>query len=277
MKRVILGMTFTLGFFAFGVSAQEAPTLFWQSGGESVPIGSNLAEIELPEGFVYLGSDSTQEFLELNENPTSGMELLTIASRSGEESWFVIFRFEEIGYVEDSGGADLDADALLASLRRGTKEANKERQRRGWAPLEIIGWNEEPHYDLSTNNLTWATVNRQEDRDIINRQIRLLGRRGVMSAILVCNPEECGSASQAIDGLLEGFHYLPGNRYAEFLPGQDTMAKIGLAALIAGGAAAAVKVGLFQKFWKLIVGGGVAVFAALASRFRRKKVKSVST
>jgi len=54
-----------------------------------------------------------------------------------------------------------------------------------------------------------------------------------------------------------------GQRYAEFRPG-DKIAEYGLAALITGGAAAvALKTGLFQKFWKLIVLGFVALAGAL--------------
>jgi uncharacterized membrane-anchored protein len=76
---------------------------------------------------------------------------------------------------------------------------------------------------------------------------------------------------------LGGFSYLPGQRYAEYKPG-DKVAKYGLAALITGGAAAiAVKTGFWKVIvsglvagWKFIVAGAVALWGAISRLFKRK-------
>ena len=56
----------------------------------------------------------------------------------------MLFEFSDVGYVKDDEKDKLDADKLLASIKRGTAEANKERVRAGNPPLEIVGWEVPP-------------------------------------------------------------------------------------------------------------------------------------
>lgn len=87
-----------------------------------------------------------------------------------------------------------------------------------------------------------------------------------MSAVLVADSEQLTVLKPELAGIISSFSYKKGSRYAEFVQG-DKLAKIGLAALIAGGAGAvAVKLGLFQalaKFWKVLVVGILAFFGAI--------------
>ena len=71
------------------------------------------------------------------------------------------------------------------------------------------------------------------------------------------------------DGMVGGFTYSPGYKYAEWRSG-DKVAAYGLTALVAGGAGVAlVKSGLLVKFWKLIVIGFAAVFGMLKRLWSR--------
>jgi uncharacterized membrane-anchored protein len=93
-----------------------------------------------------------------------------------------------------------------------------------------------------------------------------------MEVNLVIEPEKLGAALPEYQALLQNYSYKQGQRYAEYREG-DKLAKYGLAALIAGGAAAvAVKTGLFaslillfKKAWKLVA---VAI-AAVVAWFKR--------
>ncbi|MDJ0851135.1 MAG: DUF2167 domain-containing protein [Myxococcota bacterium] len=251
---------------------EPPPQLGWVRGPGTAPIGDDLAEIELSEDYVFLGAEDTRRMLEMSGNPTNGTEMATIAPLAQNEGWFLVFEWADIGYVEDEEGADLDAEALLESLREGTRAANEERERRGWSTIEIVGWHETPFYDASTNNLTWAIIGESSEGRSINRLVKLLGRRGVMSATLVASPEELDASIPKVDDLLDGYSFKPGSTYAEFVPGQDRLAEIGLTALIAGGAGAAlVKSGLLARFWKLLVAGGAVVVAGISRLFGRKK------
>jgi len=238
------------------------PQLAWQPGPLTAPIGDALAEIDVPEGYVFLGQADTAKLLELMQNPVSGSELATLASASEQESWLLFFEWDPIGWVDDSEKDDLDADALLASIQEGTRAANEERQKRGWSTIEIVGWQEKPHYDEKTRNLTWAIEGSSDGHRVLNRMVKLLGRRGVMTVTAVASPEEIAPAAAATDALLGGYRFQPGSTYAEYVPGKDKLASYGLAALVAGGlGAAAVKSGLLGKFWKVVVvavAGGAA-------------------
>ena len=63
---------------------------------------------------------------------------------------------------------------------------------------------------------------------------------GVMTVTLVSGPEEFGAATRESDVLLAGYAFEAGSDYAAFIPGTDDVAKVGLAALVVGGAGAAL-------------------------------------
>jgi len=236
-----------------------SPRLPWHRGPGTASIG-DLAEIGVDESYVFLDEAGTRRFMELNQNPVSGRELATVAPISDQENWFLVFEFEPIGYVKDDERDSLDADALLGSIRESTKAANEERRKRGWSTLEIVGWQEKPHYDARTHNLSWAVTAENEGRKSVNRIVKLLGRRGVMTVTLVSPVETLPATIPVVDAMLDGYHFKAGHTYAEFVPGTDKLAEYGLTALIVGGAGAAlVKSGLLAKLWKPIAVGLVAL------------------
>ena len=198
----------------------------WQPGPMVGAIG-DIAEIDVPEGFLYLDQAGTQQLLTFMENPVSGSELAVVVPESEDESWFLVFEWEPIGYVDDSERDDLDPVGLLESIKEGTAAGNEEREKRGCGTIQIVGWEETPHYDASTNNLTWAVRAMSEGEPNVNRMIKLLGRRGVMSATLVASSEELAWATPVTDMLLTGYSFKPGRTYAEYLPGTDKLAKAG--------------------------------------------------
>jgi uncharacterized membrane-anchored protein len=247
-------------------SAQTSaqPDIAWEEGPGTGEIG-DIARIRIPEGYRFAGRSGVRRFMELTQNPASGNELAVMLSPGGpnDETWFVIFEFNPIGYVKDDEKGQLDADAILKSLKAGNARGNEERRKRGWATLDLVGWRTAPRYDPITNNLTWAIRASSEGTEVINHSVRLLGRKGVMDADLVLSPGQVASAVPDFDTLLSGFEFVPGNRYAEWVQG-DRVAQYGLTALVAGGVgAAAAKSGLLGKLWKVLVFGALAVGAAL--------------
>lgn len=253
----------------------EPPTLPWTQGPGKVPVGE-VAEIAIDPQYLALDHAGTQRFLELTQNPSQGNEVAVVAPAS-EEGWFLVFEFDEIGFVRDDEKDELDADAMLASIREGTEAGNAERTKRGWPTMEIVGWQEPPHYDARTNNLTWAIIGQSGGEKTVNKLVKLLGRRGVMTVTIVASPEEIAAVSTKAEALLAGYEFRQGHSYAEFVEGSDSVAEIGLKGLILGGAGAAlIKSGLLGKFWKLIV-AGVAGVGALAQRLLgRAKPKDTS-
>lgn len=251
----------------------EKPGIDWVAGPTTARLG-DIAEIKIPAGYRFTGKAGTAKFLEITQNPPSDTDLGTIIPESAGESensdfWFVIFEFDDVGYVKDDDRNKLDADALLKSIQNNTEEGNKQRATRGWPAYHVTSWFKPPYYDVKSNNLTWAmqgysvTDNKQEQS--VNYSVRILGRRGTMNADLVLDPHLVEKVVPNFESLLSGFSFLPGGSYAEFRSG-DKIAKYGLATLVAGGATAlAVKTGLLAKLWKLIV-VGLAGLAGLLKR-----------
>lgn len=248
----------------------EKPKIAWQQGPTTGVLG-DVAQITVPQGFAFTDKTGAQQLLMLTHNIPSGRELGALVSSDRDSSWFMIFEFEDTGYVKDDEKDKLDADALLKNMKQATEEGNEERQKRGWRALHVVGWDRAPYYDPATHNLTWATRVRgddSKDEGSVNHSIRLLGRRGTVNVDLVASPGEYAASVPAFNNLISGFSYKPGSRYSDFTAG-DKVAKIGLAALIAGGAGAvALKTGLLAKLWKLIVVAVVAIAGFIKRIFR---------
>ena len=265
---VVFGLAAPLALAKENYQPEQEVGFDWQFGPAVAQLGDGLAEVEIPDGYMALGREETQRLMEYLENPVNGTEVGTIAPAEDDASWFIVFEWDDIGYVPDEDHEDIDAAGLLSSIREGTEAANEERAKRGWATMEIVGWQEEPHYDENTQNLTWAVLGRSGGYDNVNRIMKLLGRRGVMTATLVSDLHILPVASVETDQLLADFRFQPGNTYAEYIPGTDKLAEIGLAALIVGGAGAAlVQTGLLARFWKVILAGLAAVGGGIAKLF----------
>jgi uncharacterized membrane-anchored protein len=246
--------------------AQAMAELGWVSGPSEVAI-AEIATVSLPSEYSYLDSDDTAILMELFQNPTSTKEYFV---GPDDMRWWAVFSFEDTGYIEDD--EEIDADALLQSLREGNEYANEERRDRGWSELHITGWQYPPFYEEDSNRLAWAIHAESGGEAIVNYNTRLLGRKGVMSAVLVADPGTLDASVQEFKQVLATFNYDQGNRYAEFMPG-DKVAAYGLAALVTGGAAAAVaKSGAAKGLFKLIGLGAIAVFAFF-SRFAKRIFK----
>jgi uncharacterized membrane-anchored protein len=243
---------------------REIQGLAWQKGPTEASIGG-FAIIKIPNGQAFLDAPNTRRFLELNLNPPRDNHYTLSAQ---DFSWFAVFFFENSGYVKDD--ETLDPDALLKSLRESDGRANEERKRLGMPPIYTVGWRVPPHYDLETKRLEWGVQLRQEDGSlVVNYTIRILGRRGVMHATLVSEPQDLDKDIATFKRALGGYSFASGERYAEFKAG-DRVAEYGLAALVLGGAAAvATKTGFGKALFKFVGIGVVALGGALAVFFRK--------
>lgn len=249
---------------------QEQPKvkIDWQRGPTVGKLG-NIAEIKIPAGYSFAGKDGAAKLLELTHNLVNGDELGVIVAQDSD--WFMIFEFDESGYVKDDEGDKLDSEAILKSITKNTDDANAERAKRGWRPIHVTGWKTAPYYDAQTHNLTWASIVKGEepnDEGAVNHSVRILGRRGTMNIDLIASPGEYADITGKFGSLMSGFHYTDGNRYSDFVKG-DKMAEYGLTALIVGGGAAvALKTGLLAKLWKFILIGIMAIVGAIKKFFR---------
>jgi uncharacterized membrane-anchored protein len=246
-----------------GSVGTQIQNLGWKIGPSEGKIAGR-ATIAIPANFAFLSAADTSKFLTLMRN-LPRTDSYTFAPQ--DLSWFSIFDFEDTGYIKDD--EKIDADEVLQSLKEGNARGNEERKRRGYPVLNLDGWFVAPHYDTNSKRLEWATKLSSDGGVSVNYRIRILGRAGVMSAVLVSDPDSLEKDMRAFKVALNDFSFDSGQRYSEYRSG-DKIAEYGLTGLIVGGAAAAAaKTGLFKvigKFGVLIFAGAAAVIGGLVKR-----------
>lgn len=255
-------------------AAREILAMPWIARGEGSVGG--VASIPAATDARVLAGDSVARFIQLTGNlPDPGATVVA----PKDLHWFSLYDYSDVGYVTDKD--NIDADALLKSLREEQDAANVRRQQQGLPQLTIVGWAVQPHYDSSTHNLEWGLkLNGSDGENVINYTARHLGRGGYVSSVLVSSPETFQKDLAEFRASDSKLAFDPGSTYAEFRNG-DKVAGYGLAALIVGGAGAAVvKSGAakgfiaailiaLKGFAKVIIAFFVALFAGVA-RFLSK-------
>jgi uncharacterized membrane-anchored protein len=279
-----IGLSLVFGNYAEAQDIELFNSISWTEAPAYGKLGKVARLLEIPEGCRFTDASGAKKFMEFTENPVNGNEVGALTCESPvpgnpaeSETWFVIFEYDAGGYVKDDEKTTLDGDKILATLREGQAQGNKERRRLGWEELTIGGWIREPYYDQATNNLTWAVSVLATEDTSVNHSVRLLGRGGVLKADLVSDPNGFALALPTFDEVIGMTEFVSGQTYAEWRDG-DKVAAYGLTALVAGGAgAAAVKLGLFGKLWKVLAGaaklvvlGVVAAGVWLKNLFTRK-------
>lgn len=275
-----LAALLALGALAPVANAQEASdtaarrkmfeSIKWEDAGTTGRLGE-VGTLKVPAGCQFTEAEGAKTFMLVSENTPSGQEVGALYCGTQAEGnpedvrhWFVTYEFDPSGYVKDDEKSSLDATKMLATMQEQQSEANKERKRRGWDELNLDGWIRAPYYDEKTNNLTWAMRVVSPSDTSVNHSVRLLGRRGVLKVDLVSGPATFERALPVFNDLVASTTFAPGQKYSEWRDG-DKVAEYGLTALVAGGAgAAAMKLGLFGKLWKVIASMFVAAWKAVA-------------
>ena len=246
-------------------------SLHWIYGPKEVTLGG-IAKFKVPEGYMFLEPADTAKLMEIYHNPPSYRDEYYFGPKNFK--WFGLFSYEDTGHISDK--EDIDADSLIENIKEGNEEANKYREEKGWEPIHITGWRYKPFYDKNTKRLSWAIDATSGGHLITNYNTRILGRTGVTSAILVVDPDKLEEVVYPFNEVVNGYEFNNDKKYSAFKDG-DKVAKYGLAALIAGGAAAvATKKGLWatlaiavKAFWKFILAGIIAFFSFFKNIFRR--------
>ncbi len=249
-------------------------------GPASVPL-LDQARLALPKGMVFIPQAEAARLASALGNRPGPDQVGIVTTFDDNDQWMVVVRFTKEGYIRDDDARDLNADDILANLRDGTVEANKERVQRGFPELELMGWTQPPGYDAATHRLAWALavkqVNAPADEVGINFNTRALGRDGYFSLNLITGQDTIDADRAVPATLLSSLDYNEGKRYTDFTASTDRVAEYGLAALI--GVVAAKKLGLIAvagafavKFAKVGLVAAAGLGVALKQLFRRKPI-----
>jgi len=259
---------------------QLASTLKPQSG--HIMLRDGLAQLSLPEGLRYLSpADAETVLVKIWGNPPHddkplGMLVPADFNPLGHNAWAVEIEYEEGGYVKDDDAGKINYTDLLKQMQDGIKEANEERVKQGYEPIELIGWATPPRYDAATHKMYWAKEVKfgNDSNHTLNYNIRILGRQGVLILNAIAGMDELATIEKETPQILSAVDFNQGHRYADFDSKTDKVATYGIAALVAGGVAA--KLGLFKFLWvgllafkKFVVLGVIAAVAFVKKLFKR--------
>ncbi|MEP6673145.1 MAG: DUF2167 domain-containing protein [Chthoniobacter sp.] len=264
-----------------------ADGLNYQHG--EITLRGGLARIKMPEGYRYLDPKDTQTVLtKIWDNPDTGPRSLGMLvppnlSPASADGWAVIISYDEDGYVKDNDAAKINYNDLLKQMQEGVREASKEREKKGFAAIELVGWAAPPRYDANAHKMYWAKQLRFGDsnEDTLNYNIRMLGRRGVLVLNAVAGMGQMAEIEQATPAILSMVDFQEGHRYTDFQPSTDKVATYGLAALVTGGILA--KAGFFKVLIagilaakKVVIVGVVALFGVIKKFFAKVTGRSSS-
>jgi uncharacterized membrane-anchored protein len=204
--------------------------------------------------------------------PESAQSILGMVFPAGQtfadDTWGAVITYEASGYVRDDDAQSADYDELLTQLREGEDAVNQERARRGYPTQHLVGWAQAPTYDRRTHSVIWAqNVQFQGSREnTLNYDIRLLGRRGVLSLNMVTQMSKLAETRAAAERFTATAEFVPGSRYADYQEGNDAVAAYGVTGLIAAGLGVtlAQKAGLFAILLAFAKKGFILILAAIA-------------
>jgi uncharacterized membrane-anchored protein len=246
--------------------------LKYQQG--EIDLRGGLATLRVPSDFNFLDADDAETVLvKLWGNPPSEKKPLGLLIPAGmtplsTNCWVVTIDYSEDGYVKDDDAGKINYDDLLKQMQKAVEENNKERQEKGYPTAQLLGWAAPPRYDAASHKLYWAKRFKfaGEQSETLNYNIRMLGRKGVLELNAIASMDQLPEIDAQTTNILGMVDFKDGNRYADFDPKVDKVAKYGLAALVAGGAlAAAAKLGFLKLIWVAILAGKKFILLAIAA------------
>jgi len=248
-----------------------------------VIIGNNLATIDVPPGFLYLGPEESKYMMEqIFGNPPSQMSLGMLFSDTPSIiepfKWVIDYNYNADGHVMDDDAKDINYDDLLKQMQEETDLASKERVKKGYESVQLIGWAQKPFYDEQNKKLHWAKELKfgASETHTLNYNVRILGRQGYLEMNIISDINGLTEVKNDIQTILNSTNFVEGQRYADYNEDTDKLAEYGIGGLILGGVLAKTglltKIGAFLiKFIKPLIVGLIALAGYLGKRFINKK------
>jgi uncharacterized membrane-anchored protein len=237
--------------------------------------------LDIPEGFKYLNKEQSIFVLtKIWGNPESatkdviGMIFPEKFGPYTDSSYAFVVTYEEIGYVKDEDAGKIDYDQLLKTIQEDEKKENEERTKAGFPEVHMVGWAEKPYYDSQRKILHWAKelkFGNGDDDNTLNYEVRILGRKGMISMNAVSKMYSLPLVNQDISKVLSVASFTQGNSYFDFDSKTDKIAVWTIGGLVAGHLLAkagilAVIAKFLAPLWKFIV----LFFAGIGAWFKRK-------
>jgi uncharacterized membrane-anchored protein len=251
-----------------------------------ITLGSGNAVLNVPEGFKFLNAEQSSFLLNKvwGNPPQTGVLGMLFPKNGGayeEHSYAFIVSYEEMGFVKDNDADKINYDDMLKQLQTDEVEENNDRMAQGYGGIHMVGWASKPYYDKTNKVLHWAKNLKFADADenTLNYEVRILGRKGVLSMNAIASMSDLDSVKNDINKVLAIPSFTEGNTYKDFDSKTDNIAAWTIGGLVAG--KLLLKVGLFATIgkvllasWKFILIGIAAVWGGAKKFFGKNKDNS---
>jgi uncharacterized membrane-anchored protein len=240
----------------------------YQTGTVALP--SCNAVLNITPGFKFLNAEQSQYVLnKVWGNPPRtdvlGMIFPEASDPFTDSSYVFMVSFDDMGYVKDDDAKEIDYNKMVVDAHEAEPKINAERTAGGFSTIHMVGWAEQPYYDDKQKVLHWAKELKFGDADAntLNYEVRVLGRKGVLSLEAIAGVHELPLVNKDINKVLAMASFTQGNTYADHTS-NDKIAAYTVGGLVAG--TILTKVGFWAiivKFAKLIIVGIVGAFYAV--------------
>ena len=253
-----------------GIAARLRP----QRGDVRIP-GAE-AVLHLGQNYYFLPPDEAKLVLtEAWGNPPSavsgvlGMVLPQGKSFDDPDTWGAVITWEPSGYVSDDDAGSADYAAILQQIQAAEPAINARRRSEGYPAQHLVGWAQQPAYDSASHSVVWARDYSYEGETDhgLNYDIRLLGRRGVLSLNMLTTMPKLAETRDAARAFAASAEFQPGARYADYDSSSDRTAAYGVGGLVAAGVGVSVasKLGLWAGILLFLKKGAIIIIAAVAA------------
>lgn len=237
--------------------------LNWKQEPTTYSIAADKATVTITENdFLVVGEEASEYMFIVQGHKNYKPDAAILRIQGPEEDSQVIYTINKVGYLtQDDWAENIDKDKMLEEIKEGTIETNKQRGE-GYLDIFVDSWAQEPFLDKENNTVYWAIAGHDADNSkFINAKALKLGREGYTEILWIGSPEQFTNSKVALEPILANYDYSEGFQYADYIPGQDSVAAAGVGALVyklATGKAAA-KAGMLaaaaifaKKFWFII-------------------------
>lgn len=251
----------------------------WTAGPRTLELGT-VAEIQVPEGFEFTDAEGARFELE-----RKGEQVVTgLLGGLRYRNSIIWISYLPIGYVKDTEHA-VDAAAVLGELKKQAEVRDTVARRLGKPPVTDLAWEVQPVYDAQAKCLEWVVRIETAANTWFNHYYRILGRHGVINAVVVRPYMNAAEVSRLRD-VARSILLKAGERYSDYAEG-DAVATYTVATLaaadpvkLAQAVPAVAETGSLRTLW---IGLGVAslilvailiVGIALVRTFRRHQTST---
>jgi uncharacterized membrane-anchored protein len=240
-----------------------------------IELAGGRVKLTVPEGFKFINAEQSRYILEelwgnMPDSEVFGMivkENFKVTRLVNDYSF--VISFSDIGYVPDNKNISLDHDELLATLKKNMQISNENRIAQGVNTLSVQSWALVPYYDAYKKALYWANkiaVN-GTDEEILNYNLRLLGKTGVIKINAVATMDQFPEIKQVLPLIITQTRFEEGEKYTDFNKNKDAKSAWTITELVAGKNANSwgwTAIFGSWKFWLAALTIGVAVYATIA-------------